>query len=210
MPVRCSDAGDWLFCGRRWIDPADPDGRTKLDIHYHNLCALYPSFAAACSHDRFLSAVAAVVEGSPHAAHDEAGTPPAQHASHLPLADASDIFWLADILGSDLARPFTATTADTAMPPPLQSAGTEAALRQDIQVDANIRVAAAATPEDDDVAGMLLGADFAALWPPGPTGAAALDPWSAVSAATAEEAARTPPAGGSSGPPRAARHDAAR
>jgi hypothetical protein len=59
---RSSDAGDWLFSGRKWIDPSDPDGRTKLDLHHHNLCLLYPAFAAACSCDELVAAVAAVIE----------------------------------------------------------------------------------------------------------------------------------------------------
>ena len=57
-----SDAGDLLFCGRKWIDPADPDGRTKLDLHHFNLCALFPAFAAACPHTRFIAAITAVTE----------------------------------------------------------------------------------------------------------------------------------------------------
>ena len=60
---RCrSDAGNWLFSGRKWIDPADPDGRTKLELHHNNLCLLYPAFAAACSCDRLIEAVAAVID----------------------------------------------------------------------------------------------------------------------------------------------------
>jgi hypothetical protein len=60
---RCrSDAGNWLFSGRNWIDPADPDGRTKLELHHNNLCLLYPAFAAACSCDRLIEAVAAVID----------------------------------------------------------------------------------------------------------------------------------------------------
>ena len=58
----CSDAGNWLFCGRKWIDPADPDGRTKLELHHHNLSILFPAITAACSRDRFIDAVAAVIE----------------------------------------------------------------------------------------------------------------------------------------------------
>ncbi len=58
----CSDAGNWLFSGRKWIDPTNPDGRTKLNIHHHNLCLLYPAFAAACSCDRLIAAVSAVIE----------------------------------------------------------------------------------------------------------------------------------------------------
>ncbi len=55
--TRCSDAGNWHFSGRKWIDPADPDGRIKLELHHNNLCLLYPAFAAACSCDRFIEAV---------------------------------------------------------------------------------------------------------------------------------------------------------
>ena len=67
--ARCSDAGNWLFCGRKWIDPADPDGRAKLDLHHYNLSVLFPGFASACSLDRFIDAVAAVIDSwSRHAA----------------------------------------------------------------------------------------------------------------------------------------------
>ncbi len=66
---QCSDAGNWLFCGRKWIDPADPDGRAKLDLHHYNLSVLFPGFASACSLDRFIDAVAAVINSwSNHAA----------------------------------------------------------------------------------------------------------------------------------------------
>jgi hypothetical protein len=62
IPARsCSDAGNWLFSGRTWIDPADPDGRAKLDLHYDNLSILFPAFTASCSLDRLIDAVAAVV-----------------------------------------------------------------------------------------------------------------------------------------------------
>ncbi len=60
--IQCSDAGNWLFCGRKWIDPADPDGRTKLELHHNNLCLLYPAFAAVCSCDSLIEAVTAVFE----------------------------------------------------------------------------------------------------------------------------------------------------
>ena len=62
LVISCSDAGNWLFRGRRWIDPADPDGRTMLELHHHNLSILFPSFTAACSLDRFIDVVAAVVD----------------------------------------------------------------------------------------------------------------------------------------------------
>jgi hypothetical protein len=57
----CSDAGNWLFCGRRWINPADPDGRAKLDLHYDNLSILFPAFTTSCSLDRLIDAVSAVI-----------------------------------------------------------------------------------------------------------------------------------------------------
>ena len=59
---RCSDAGNWLFCGRKWIDPADPDGRAKLELHHHNLSVLFPAFASACPLERFIAAVAGVID----------------------------------------------------------------------------------------------------------------------------------------------------
>ena len=57
-----SEAGSWFFCGRKWIDPTDPDGRDKLDIHHFNLCVLFPAFAEACPRARFIDAIAAVSE----------------------------------------------------------------------------------------------------------------------------------------------------
>jgi hypothetical protein len=54
---QCSDAGNWFFSGRKWINPADPDGHTKLELHHNNLCLLYPAFAAACTCNRFVEAV---------------------------------------------------------------------------------------------------------------------------------------------------------
>ena len=60
MSDACSSAGNWLFRGRKWIDPADPDGRTMLQIHHHNLSILFPAATAACSLGRFIDAVAAV------------------------------------------------------------------------------------------------------------------------------------------------------
>ena len=55
-------AGNWLFSGRRWLDPADQDGITKLRLNYHNLCNLFPAFAAACPASRFIAAVADVAD----------------------------------------------------------------------------------------------------------------------------------------------------
>jgi hypothetical protein len=57
-----SDAGSWFFRGRKWIDPAIPDGRAKLDLHHFNLCTLFPPFAEACPHARFIDAIATAAE----------------------------------------------------------------------------------------------------------------------------------------------------
>jgi hypothetical protein len=70
--LSCSDAGHWLFSGRKWIDPADLDGRTMLDLHYHNLSILFPAFAAACSRDRLVDAVAGIIDRWSH--HSSAAT----------------------------------------------------------------------------------------------------------------------------------------
>jgi hypothetical protein len=135
-----SDAGNWLFCGRKWIDPADPDGLIKLDIHYHNLCTLFPAFPAACSHSRFIGAVAAVIDSwSPHAAaaHEEAGLgPPA--ADFAPKDTADD---------SGLVQPAQSSNVDYA-------------------AHSSVVCAAAADGHDPDDATMCLEADFAGLWPP--------------------------------------------
>jgi hypothetical protein len=89
--VECSDAGNWLFCGRRWMDPADPDGRITLDLHYHNLCALFPAFAAACSNDRFIGAVTAVIDSwSRHAAAADAESDPPSAGTGTASEDAAD------------------------------------------------------------------------------------------------------------------------
>jgi hypothetical protein len=62
MLYQCSDAGNRHFRGRKWIDPADPDGRTKLEFHHQNLSILFPAFASACPQERFIAAVAGVVD----------------------------------------------------------------------------------------------------------------------------------------------------
>ncbi len=63
-----------------------------LDLHHHNLCILFPAFAAACTHDRFIDAVTAVTDSwSRRAAAEPAGsdTPsaaasPGSNLSHSP------------------------------------------------------------------------------------------------------------------------------
>ena len=55
----CSAAGSWLFLGRKWLNPLDPNDRTMLDIHYQNLCALCPSFTS-CPKKLFLDSLSYV------------------------------------------------------------------------------------------------------------------------------------------------------
>ncbi len=101
-----SDAGNWLFCGRKWIDPADPDGRAKLDLHYHNLSILFPAFTSACSLDRLVDAVAAVIDSwsrhdgarsspvdispSPPSPTDSASPPEVRHCGAAPPSAGPD------------------------------------------------------------------------------------------------------------------------
>ena len=47
-------AGNWLFCGRRWVDPSTADGRSKLIQSYADLCARFPALRSTCTEDRFL------------------------------------------------------------------------------------------------------------------------------------------------------------
>ena len=74
-----SVAGSWLFSGRRWLDPSDPEDRTMLDLHYDNLCTLVPQFCR-CSRERFLSAISAVIASwsrrCSDAAENSASAPP--------------------------------------------------------------------------------------------------------------------------------------
>ena len=130
----CSDAGNWLFCGRKWIDPADPDGRTLLELHHHNLSILFPAFAAACSRDRFIDAVAGVIESwsrqtaaaaaagrrpsvvdippSSHTATDSDASPEAHTADRLSVVDVG-------VISKSVV---TATDSDSASPPDAHAA----------------------------------------------------------------------------------------
>ena len=130
-----SDAGSWLFCGRKWIDPADPDGRDKLDIHHFNLCVLFPPFAAACPHDRFVDAIATVAESwsQPMRAVADAGRcrtladfAPDSPPSYNPISLMADIRSSADssveatgrapVVGSGDMRAVTATMHGSMVP----------------------------------------------------------------------------------------------
>ena len=55
-----STAGNWLFAGRRWLDPDHPDDRAALDVNYGNLALLFPDFAAACPEERFMETLSEV------------------------------------------------------------------------------------------------------------------------------------------------------
>ena len=52
-------AGEWLFCDRRWLNPADPVDRARLESGYVALCADFPEFAA-CPRRAFLTRLAEV------------------------------------------------------------------------------------------------------------------------------------------------------
>jgi uncharacterized membrane protein YgcG len=97
-----SVAGNWLFSGRCWIDPSDPEGFTKLDLHYHNLRTLFPDLTIACPPDRFVGAVAAVGRSwAYHAAAHAAGI--ADSTSIADFAPLSPLRRVADAGGPPLS-----------------------------------------------------------------------------------------------------------
>jgi hypothetical protein len=49
-------AGNWLFSGRRWRNPRNPQDRAALIAGYDSLVATFPDFAR-CSRDRFLATI---------------------------------------------------------------------------------------------------------------------------------------------------------
>ena len=49
-------AGNWLFSGRRWRNPHNPQDRAALIAGYDSLVATFPDFAR-CSRDRFLATI---------------------------------------------------------------------------------------------------------------------------------------------------------
>ena len=53
-------AGNWLFHGRRWLNPHDPADRALLDSNYTALARAFPPFAASCDRPRFLEILADV------------------------------------------------------------------------------------------------------------------------------------------------------
>ena len=59
IPIRRS-AGNWLFRGRRWLDPANPEDRNALNVNYDRICIQFPEFEAACRRDKFIAALGAV------------------------------------------------------------------------------------------------------------------------------------------------------
>jgi hypothetical protein len=56
---RPSSAGNWIFGNRRWLNPANPYDRARLDAGYDALCAAFPAFAA-CPRAHFLACIAGV------------------------------------------------------------------------------------------------------------------------------------------------------
>jgi hypothetical protein len=58
-PLRPSSAGNWIFSNRRWLNPANPYDRARLDASYDALCAAFPAFAA-CPRAHFLACIAGV------------------------------------------------------------------------------------------------------------------------------------------------------
>ena len=60
-----SAAGNRVFAGRRWLDPADAADRAHLATGYDRLAEAFPDFPAACPRDRFLQALADASASSP-------------------------------------------------------------------------------------------------------------------------------------------------
>ena len=58
--ILCRSAGNWLFRGRRWLDPADPDDRAAILSNYERLCTLFPPFGIACKLDKLIAALGTV------------------------------------------------------------------------------------------------------------------------------------------------------
>lgn len=50
-----STAGHWVFSGRRWLDPEDPEDRSRLQARYLDLCAKFPTIDPTCDADRLLA-----------------------------------------------------------------------------------------------------------------------------------------------------------
>lgn len=46
-------AGNWLFCNRRWLNPADAEDRRALEQAYDTLCVKHPAFTS-CTKSEFL------------------------------------------------------------------------------------------------------------------------------------------------------------
>ncbi len=58
-PRSCRAAGHGMFCDRRWLSPANPADRARLESGYVALCEEFPEFAA-CPRYAFLARLAEV------------------------------------------------------------------------------------------------------------------------------------------------------
>jgi hypothetical protein len=54
-----SIAGNWLFSGRRWLDPEDSEDRIILDLKYENLLLMFPAFGN-CPKAHFFRSISAI------------------------------------------------------------------------------------------------------------------------------------------------------
>jgi hypothetical protein len=90
-----SVAGNWLFIGRRWLDPQEPDDRHAIDASYEALCTRFPDFSR-CSRESLLRALSEVSSSwnrrlsSRHATNGLSPCPSAARTVHLPVPQSGD------------------------------------------------------------------------------------------------------------------------
>lgn len=54
------DAGNWVFCRRRWVDSSSTESLSKLIHNYDDLCSRFPAYSRGCSQAEFVRIVSAV------------------------------------------------------------------------------------------------------------------------------------------------------
>jgi hypothetical protein len=87
-----------------------------LDLHHDNLCILFPGFASACSRDRFIDTIAAVIDrwSRNSAAADCEGGPPSADCTPEEESSPSADFTPEDAAGYDVLLHLTAASAAAA------------------------------------------------------------------------------------------------
>ena len=58
----CRSAGNWLFRGRRWLDPADPKDCVTVQSNYELLCFRFPHFGTVCTMAKLMEALGSVAK----------------------------------------------------------------------------------------------------------------------------------------------------